>query len=167
MKAKKKRTKKYNPKKHRIGYLDMLDISANKGLSDRAAASIELDYRIHLQSFRTEPTYESWAYLIGLLLLADRLSYDLEEGEEFRRERPTDKQQASDEKHRRFDAAWCIWQEKHVIAKENLLQAEALLQSLIELFKGFTYKEMDQALHYVMKHHLKPVRVMKEEGLIE
>lgn len=50
MKAKKKRTKKYNPKKHRIGYLDMLDISANKGLSDRAAASIELDYRIHLQS---------------------------------------------------------------------------------------------------------------------
>lgn len=41
------------------------------------------------------------------------------------------------------------------------------MQSLIELFKGFTYKEMDQALHYVMKHHLKPVRVMKEEGLIE
>lgn len=86
MKAKKKRTKKYNPKKHRIGYLDMLDISANKGLSDRAAASIELDYRIHLQSFRTEPSHESWAYLVGLLLLADRLSYDLEEGEEFRRE---------------------------------------------------------------------------------
>lgn len=56
MKPKKKRTKKYDPKKHRIGYLDMLDISANKGLSDRAAASIELDYRIHLQSFRTEPS---------------------------------------------------------------------------------------------------------------
>lgn len=53
MKAKKKRTKKYNSKRHRIGYLDMLDISANKGLSDRAAASIELDYRIHLQSFIT------------------------------------------------------------------------------------------------------------------
>ncbi len=144
---------------NRIGYLDMLDISANKGLSDRAAASIELDYRIHLQSFRTEPTYESWAYLIGLLLLADRLSYDLEEGEEFRRE--------IEPAWRQVDAAWRIWQEKHVIAKENLLQAEALLQSLIELFKGFTYKEMDQALHYVMKHHLKPVRVMKEEGLIE
>lgn len=159
MKAKKKRTKKYNPKKHRIGYLDMLDISANKGLSDRAAASIELDYRIHLQSFRTEPTYESWAYLIGLLLLADRLSYDLEEGEEFRRE--------IEPAWRQVDAAWRIWQEKHVIARENLLQAEALLQNLIELFKGFTYKEMDQALHYVMKHHLKPVRVMKEEGLIE
>lgn len=71
MKATKKRTKKYNPKKHSIGYLDMLDISANKGLSDRSAKNIELDYRIHLQSFRTEPTYESWAYLIGLLLLAD------------------------------------------------------------------------------------------------
>ena len=152
MKAKKKRTKKYNPKKHRIGYLDMLDISANKGLSDRAAASIELDYRIHLQSFRTEPSHESWAYLVGLLLLADRLSYDLEEGEEFRRE---------------IEPAWRIWQERNVIAKENLLQAEALLPNLIELFKGFTYKEMDQALHYVMKHHLKPVRVMKEEGLIE
>ena len=41
------------------------------------------------------------------------------------------------------------------------------MQNLIELFKGFSYKEMDQALHYVMKHHLKPVRVMKEEGLIE
>lgn len=65
------------------------------------------------------------------------------------------------------DAAWRIWQERNVIAKENLLQAEALLPNLIELFKGFTYKEMDQALHYVMKHHLKPVRVMKEEGLIE
>lgn len=52
-KPKKKRTKKYDPRRHRIGYLDMLDISANKGLSDRAAASIELDYRIHLQSFRT------------------------------------------------------------------------------------------------------------------
>lgn len=159
MKAKKKRTKKYNPKKHRIGYLDMLDISANKGLSDRAAASIELDYRIHLQSFRTEPSHESWAYLVGLLLLADRLSYDLEEGEEFRRE--------IEPAWRQVDAAWRIWQEKHVIAQENLLQAEALLQSLIELLKGFTYKEMDQALHYVMKHHLKPVRVMKEEGLIE
>ena len=91
--------------------------------------------------------------------LADRLSYDLEEGEEFRRE--------IEPAWRQVDAAWRIWQEKHVIAKENLLQAEALLQSLIELFKGFTYKEMDQALHYVMKHHLKPVRVMKEEGLIE
>lgn len=159
MKAKKKRTKKYNSKRHRIGYLDMLDISANKGLSDRAAASIELDYRIHLQSFRTEPSHESWAYLVGLLLLADRLSYDLEEGEEFRRE--------IEPAWRQVDAAWRIWQEKHVIAQENLLQAEALLQSLIELFKGFTYKEMDQALHYVMKHHLKPVRVMKEEGLIE
>ncbi len=54
-----------------------------------------------------------------------------------------------------------------MIAKENLMQAEALLPNLIELFKGFSYKEMDQALHYVMKHHLKPVRVMKEEGLIE
>lgn len=95
----------------------------------------------------------------GLLLLADRLSYDLEEGEEFRRE--------IEPAWRQVDAAWRIWQEKHVIAQENLLQAEALLQSLIELFKGFTYKEMDQALHYVMKHHLKPVRVMKEEGLIE
>lgn len=158
-KPKKKRTKKYDPRRHRIGYLDMLDISANKGLSDRAAASIELDYRIHLQSFRTEPTYESWAYLIGLLLLADRLSYDLEEGEEFRRE--------IEPAWRQVDAAWRIWQEKHVIAKENLLQAEALLPNLIELFKGFSYKEMDQALHYVMKHHLKPVRVMKEEGLIE
>ena len=91
--------------------------------------------------------------------LADRLSYDLEEGEEFRRE--------IEPAWRQVDAAWRIWQEKHVIAQENLLQAEALLQSLIELFKGFTYKEMDQALHYVMKHHLKPVRVMKEEGLIE
>ncbi len=95
----------------------------------------------------------------GLLLLADRLSYDLEEGEEFRRE--------IEPAWRQVDAAWRIWQEKHVIAKENLLQAEALLPNLIELFKGFTYKEMDQALHYVMKHHLKPVRVMKEEGLIE
>lgn len=97
--------------------------------------------------------------MIGLLLLADRLSYDLEEGEEFRRE--------IEPAWRQVDAAWRIWQEKHVIAKENLLQAEALLPNLIELFKGFTYKEMDQALHYVMKHHLKPVRVMKEEGLIE
>ena len=51
--------------------------------------------------------------------------------------------------------------------ERNLLQAEALLPNLIELFKGFSYKEMDQALHYVMKHPLKPVRVMKEEGLIE
>lgn len=58
-KPKKKRTKKYDPRRHRIGYLDMLDISANKGLSDRAAASIELDYRIHLQSFRTKPSHES------------------------------------------------------------------------------------------------------------
>ena len=54
-----------------------------------------------------------------------------------------------------------------MIAKENLLLAEALLPNLLELVKGFTYKEMDQALQYVMKHHLKPVRVMKEEGLIE
>ena len=45
--------------------------------------------------------------------------------------------------------------------------SRSLLPNLIELFKGFSYKEMDQALHYVMKHHLKPVRVMKEEGLIE
>lgn len=158
-KPKKKRTKKYDPRRHRIGYLDMLDISANKGLSDRAAASIELDYRIHLKSFRTVPSHESWAYLVGLLLLADRLSYDLEEGEEFRRE--------IEPAWRQVDAAWRIWQEHHVIAKENLLQAEALLPNLIELFKGFSYKEMDQALHYVMKHHLKPVRIMKEEGLIE
>lgn len=68
MKAKKKRTKKYNPKKHRIGYLDMLDISANKGLSDRAAASIELDYRIHRNSRRKPPNSFGWRNAANLSL---------------------------------------------------------------------------------------------------
>jgi len=38
-KPKKKRTKKYDPRRHRIGYLDMLDISANKGLQPPASSS--------------------------------------------------------------------------------------------------------------------------------
>lgn len=35
-KPKKKRAKKYDPRKHHIAYLDILDISANKGLSEAA-----------------------------------------------------------------------------------------------------------------------------------
>lgn len=92
-KPKKKRAKKYDPRKHHIAYLDILDISANKGLSEAAARRIELDARIHLQAFRSAPTFESWAYIVGLLLMADRLSYDVEEGPELRRD---------------FEAAWTM-----------------------------------------------------------
>jgi len=129
-KPKKKRAKKYDPRKHHIAYLDILDISANKGLSEAAARRIELDARIHLQAFRSAPTFESWAYIVGLLLMADRLSYDVEEGPELRRD--------FEAAWKQMDDAWRIWREQKIIATANLDFADALLGDLVQFFTHFT-----------------------------
>ena len=156
-KSKKKRTKKYNPAKHHIAYLDILDISANKGLSEKAAQRIELDARIHLQSFRTEPTFDSWAYIVGLLLMADRLSYDVEEGPALRRD--------FEAAWRQMEDAWRIWKERKEIAVENLDFTDSILGDLVHFFTHFTYKEVEAARIYVSNHHLMPVRKAQEKGL--
>lgn len=156
-KPKKKRAKKYDPRKHHIAYLDILDISANKGLSEAVARRIELDARIHLQAFRSAPTFESWAYIVGLLLMADRLSYDVEEGPELRRD--------FEAAWKQMDDAWRIWREQKVIATANLDFADALLGDLVHFFTHFTYKEVEAARIYVSNHHLMPVRRAQEKGL--
>lgn len=156
-KPKKKRSKKYNPAKHRIAYHEILDISGNKNLSRKTVEHIELDARIHLQVLRNEPTYDSWAYITGLLLMADRLSYDVEEGREIRCDFET--------AWRLLDDAWRIWCAKREIAAVNLDFVESQLSNLASFFTHFTYRELDEARIYVSEHHLMPVRKAQEKGL--
>lgn len=153
-KSKKKRNKPY--RKRRVGYMEQFDIAGNQKVSDKTLEGIELSYRVHLDSFRREPTDDSWSYLVGVILMADRLSYAIEEGADFRRNTTA--------AWRQLHAAWRIWTEKQTIATQNLQLAEDILPDVIALFRQFTYNECDQSLQYVLKHDLCPVEIEKQEA---
>lgn len=115
-KPKKKRTKKYRPRE--IGFPAIVDFNGRKLISEKIADDLELSLRMQLKAFREKPTMFSWSFIVGILLICDRLSYDVEEGEELRKEFTT--------AYRRMDDAWKVWVLHKEIAHSNIEYVESL-----------------------------------------
>lgn len=146
-KPKKRRNKKYRPRQ--VAYHDILDIDGRDGISDEAADRLDVGFRMQIEDFRQNPSWTSYAYVIGTFLICDRLSYDVVEGDELRKDFTTG--------WRRMEDAWAVWIRDKQIAHANLDFVSSLSTQIYDFFKHFSYHEIAQAREYVSKHNLKPV----------
>ena len=146
-KPKKKRTKKYRPRE--IGFPAIVYFNGRKLISEKIADDLELSLRMQLKAFREKPTMFSWSFIVGILLICDRLSYDVEEGEELRKEFTT--------AYRRMDDAWKVWVLHKEIAHSNIEYVESLAPLIYEFVQQFSGHEIVQAREYVSNHNAKPI----------
>lgn len=146
-KPKKKRTKKYRPREP--GFPAICDFNGRKLISEKIADDLELSMRMQLKAFRESPTIFAWSFVVGVLLICDRLSYDVEEGEELRKEFTT--------AYRRMDDAWKVWVLHNEVAHGNLDYVESIVPIIFEFVQQFSGHEIVQAREYVSNHNAKPI----------
>lgn len=146
-KPKKKRTKKYHPRE--TGYAAIFDFEGRKLISQKIADDLEISFRMQIKSFREKPEMFSWSFIVGTLLICDRLSYDVEEGEEWRKEFST--------AYKRMDDAWKVWELHKEIAHSNIDYVESLVPLIHEFVQQFSGHEIVQAREYVANHNAKPI----------